>query len=94
MMPRNPRFPLTPEQRRTATVVRNKIVDIAASAAVRRSGPPSIEIEFTKRDGSRRILSGRIEEIAGTGSSEHVKIVTDNGIRSANLWSINYVGKM
>lgn len=45
-------------------------------------------INYRKRDGSPRIIRGRVVEIVGAGDKEIVKVQTKEGFKSANLWNI------
>jgi len=70
----------TPVEKRFATIARKTLeVNIGEN----------VTVEFTKRDGERRTLVGRVEAIKGTGDKEVVIIETAEGFRSANLTRIN-----
>ncbi len=50
-----------------------------------------VTIEFTKRDGSFRMMTGTVVEVKYTTDSSHAAVVLDtaDGYRSANLWAIS-----
>lgn len=83
-MPRNPKFQLTAAQERMADRARE-----AALPAVRDES--MVKVAFVKRNGTDRILTGTAVSVTGDGSSEILSVMTDDGIRSANLWSIHKI---
>ena len=83
-MPRNPKFALSVAQAERATWARENLSTFVKEGA-------RVDVVFTKRDGSSRILTGTAVEITGEDSSEHVKVVTDEGVRSANLWAVKMI---
>lgn len=83
-MARNPKFALSAAQAEKAEWARKNL-----SPFIKEGG--RVDVVFTKRDGNTRILTGTAVEIAGEDSAEHVKVMTDDGIRSANLWAIKMV---
>lgn len=83
-MARNPKFALSVAQQERADAARRNLSPIVENHG-------KVNVAFVKRDGEPRILSGTPVEIAGEDSAEHVKVMTDDGIRSVNLWSIKMV---
>lgn len=83
-MPRNPKFPLTPAQQRLAENVRPIALDMVADESL-------VKVAFVKRDGTDRILTGTAVSVEGEGCSEILTVMTDEGIRSANLWRIHKI---
>lgn len=83
-MARNPKFALSIAQSERAAWARKELSPFVKEGS-------RVDVVFTKRDGSNRILTGTAVEIAGDDSAEHVKVVTDEGVRSANLWSVKMI---
>lgn len=54
-----------------------------------------VRLDYVKRDGSARILTGEVVRLYGTrkgsASTEAVEVATSEGPRSANLWGIRSV---
>lgn len=85
---RNPKFELTPAQQRQAERAREWVEPFT------REDARQVSVTFTKRNGEPRTILGRALEITGEGSSENVKVMTDDGVRSANLWAIYAVSNV
>ena len=51
-----------------------------------------LDVDYTKRDGTRSVISGTMLHIAGDTEDKRVVVLdTDKGPRSANLWAIHGV---
>lgn len=83
-MPRNQKFELAPHQVKVAALARNIALPLVSNES-------KVTVAFTKRDGTGRILTGTAVRIDGDGCSETLSVMTDDGIRSANLWSITKI---
>lgn len=80
-MPRNPKFALTAAQQATADWAKTVILPVANKEG-------QISVSYEKRNGEEKVITGTAVRVEGYGCSSHVKIMTDDGIRSANLWAI------
>jgi hypothetical protein len=60
----------------------------AASLAPYLGGPESVIVDYIKRDGSPRVLVGRVTEFVGHDSTCGVILETEQGPRTANLYLI------
>lgn len=90
-MARNATVALTAEQAGTVAtflpMLESAIAYDAASGGL--AGP--LTIAYVKRDGSDATLTGKVTEVVGTDSTMAVKVETDKGFRSANVWAIKSV---
>lgn len=82
-MARNTTFALSVAQTTRANVARREVASLGAHNA--------LTVNYIKRGGSDATLSGRVIGIVGKDSTEAVKIDTDKGPRSANLWAVKSV---
>ena len=73
---------LTPADIARATVAR---------AALHSHLGETVTIDYVKRDGTPATMHGTVIGIDGTDDKECVRMGTDKGFRSANVWSIRFV---
>jgi hypothetical protein len=67
---------LTPVAKRRATIARSVLAESVGNM---------VTVEFTKQDGTPRVMTGVVEEIKGSDDKEVVIMKTAEGYRSANL---------
>lgn len=48
----------------------------------------TVSIDYVKRDGTASTLVGTIVDVVGAESTLAVRVLTDKGYRSANVWAI------